>query len=115
MNRLSSAILTRVTWNLSQVRNITIYSTRQPFRKKGYFLTSTNSTCQVALSNILKEDGMRGLFTGAGPRSVWWFCVCSVFFASFERIRTYIHREVSQDVEAIKTTYTHMHDEKMQV
>jgi hypothetical protein len=47
---------------------------------------------QVALGNVLKEDGVRGLFTGAGPRSVWWFCVCSVFFASFERIRTHIHK-----------------------
>jgi len=46
---------------------------------------------KTVLGSILKEQGLRGLFAGAGPRAAWWFAVCSVFFATFERVRTHIH------------------------
>jgi len=48
--------------------------------------TATRSMRQ-AFAAVLKEEGPSGLFAGAGPRAAWWFCVCSIFFASFERIR----------------------------
>ena len=32
--------------------------------------------------------GAVGLLAGAGPRSAWWFCVSSVFFGTYERLRS---------------------------
>jgi hypothetical protein len=45
--------------------------------------------------SILAEDGMRGLFAGAAPRSGWWFCVCSIFFATFERVRSQLDSAIA--------------------
>lgn len=46
-------------------------------------------TSQVPLSmgEAVRSIGPLGLFTGAGPRSAWWFCVSSIFFSSFGRLR----------------------------
>ncbi|KAI8910237.1 mitochondrial carrier domain-containing protein [Gorgonomyces haynaldii] len=33
---------------------------------------------------LVREGGLRNLFLGAGPRSVWWFMVCSIFFPIYE-------------------------------
>ena len=30
------------------------------------------------------QGGVPALFTGASARSVWWFCVCGMFFPSYE-------------------------------
>ncbi|KNC77610.1 hypothetical protein SARC_09931 [Sphaeroforma arctica JP610] len=56
---------------------------------------------KVVLNSILKEDGLRGLFIGAGARSTWWFCVCSVFFYTFERVRTHVHNTFSEDFNSL--------------
>jgi len=41
----------------------------------------------VGLREALHAVGPYGLFAGAGPRSAWWFCVCSIFFTTYERLR----------------------------
>ena len=33
------------------------------------------------------ENGIRSFFVGAGPRSCWWFCVCSIFFQTYEGMK----------------------------
>eukprot|EP00128_Syssomonas_multiformis_P017006 Colp12_sorted_trinity150504_noHs@31631 len=44
---------------------------------------------KYVITSILQERGPGGFFTGAMPRSGWWFCVCSIFFATMERVRSY--------------------------
>jgi hypothetical protein len=41
-------------------------------------------------ASIYRETGARGFFVGAGARSVWWFCVCSMFFPLYEAGKEYI-------------------------
>jgi len=50
-------------------------------------LEKPDRSMRTAFLGILRDEGARGLWIGALPRSGWWFCVCSIFFASFERIR----------------------------
>eukprot|EP00933_Yihiella_yeosuensis_P066555 TRINITY_DN70893_c0_g1_i1.p1 TRINITY_DN70893_c0_g1~~TRINITY_DN70893_c0_g1_i1.p1 ORF type:complete len:125 (-),score=13.73 TRINITY_DN70893_c0_g1_i1:83-457(-) len=45
------------------------------------------SRSSLTISEACREIGPTRLFLGAGPRSAWWFCVCSVFFATYERLR----------------------------
>lgn len=40
---------------------------------------------------VRTAGGPQGLFVGAGARSAWWFCVCSVFFPTYERLRVILH------------------------
>ncbi|KAI8052478.1 mitochondrial carrier domain-containing protein [Syncephalis plumigaleata] len=66
--------------------------------KQGVVGTSTASlTVREAARNIIAEarahprPGTLALgqvfFTGAIPRSVWWFCICSLFFPVYERTK----------------------------
>eukprot|EP01134_Creolimax_fragrantissima_P000193 CFRG0193T1 len=66
-----------------------------------------NRRMKVALNNVLRDEGIRGLFIGASPRSAWWFCVCSVFFYTFERVRTHIHNTLSEDMEYFEGVSKH--------
>eukprot|EP00127_Corallochytrium_limacisporum_P001868 Clim_evm23s88 gene=Clim_evmTU23s88 len=50
--------------------------------------TGKNLGTVAVLKQVLMEEGPAGLFVGAMPRAGWWFCVCSIFFASFERLRS---------------------------
>lgn len=47
----------------------------------------TSSGKSMSIREAVRAVGPYGLFTGAGPRSAWWFCVCSIFFTTFERLR----------------------------
>jgi len=38
-------------------------------------------------TQIWHEARIRGFFIGAIPRSSWWFCVCSIFFQTYESIK----------------------------
>eukprot|EP00927_Polykrikos_kofoidii_P033457 TRINITY_DN28287_c0_g1_i1.p1 TRINITY_DN28287_c0_g1~~TRINITY_DN28287_c0_g1_i1.p1 ORF type:complete len:367 (-),score=36.16 TRINITY_DN28287_c0_g1_i1:130-1230(-) len=51
---------------------------------KTRIMTASN---RLSLADAFRTVGPHGLFTGAGPRSAWWFCVCSIFFGTFERMR----------------------------
>ncbi|CAK9104736.1 S-adenosylmethionine carrier 1 [Durusdinium trenchii] len=42
----------------------------------------------MTIGQAFRSIGPTGLFAGAGPRSAWWFCVSSVFFATYERLRS---------------------------
>ena len=42
-------------------------------------------------SGIVRSEGWRGLMRGAGARSVWWFCVCGVFFPSYEQSKAVLY------------------------
>lgn len=43
----------------------------------------------MTFSQALRSGcGAVGLLAGAGPRSAWWFCVSSVFFGTYERLRS---------------------------
>merc|ERR1712118_449923 len=39
----------------------------------------------LTFTAALRTIGINQYFSGAGPRSAWWFGVSSIFFASFER------------------------------
>eukprot|EP00438_Fugacium_kawagutii_P036512 Skav217603 [mRNA] locus=scaffold2172:19179:23430:+ [translate_table: standard] len=45
------------------------------------------ATAALTFGEALRSVGPTGLFAGAGPRSAWWFCVSSVFFGTYERLR----------------------------
>ena len=40
---------------------------------------------------LVQEGGWGGLMRGAGARSVWWFCVCGVFFPSYETAKAVLY------------------------
>ena len=40
---------------------------------------------------LVQEGGWGGLMRGAGARSVWWFCVCGVFFPSYEQAKSVLY------------------------
>lgn len=47
---------------------------------------------------LVQQHGARSLMTGSFPRSLWWFCVCGVFFPAYERSKAalysvYNHRQ----------------------
>ena len=42
-------------------------------------------------SGLVRTEGWRGLMRGAGARSVWWFCVCGVFFPSYEQSKAVLY------------------------
>lgn len=42
-------------------------------------------------SELVRSEGWRGLMRGAGARSVWWFCVCGVFFPSYEQSKAVLY------------------------
>ena len=42
-------------------------------------------------SELVRSEGWRGLMRGAGARSVWWFCVCGVFFPSYEQSKAMLY------------------------
>lgn len=41
---------------------------------------------------LYKENGVGALFTGAVPRSIWWFTVCSVFFPIYETSKAFLRK-----------------------
>jgi solute carrier family 25 S-adenosylmethionine transporter 26 len=43
-----------------------------------------SKTISYVAKEILRDNGFRGFFIGAVPRSVWWFAVCSIFFPTYE-------------------------------
>ena len=45
-----------------------------------------------AAHEIVSKNGWKGLFTGAVPRSVWWFGVCGIFFPCYEETKASLHR-----------------------
>lgn len=44
-----------------------------------------------AYSQIVAQQGHRGLWTGCAPRSVWWFCVCGIFFPVYDWLHKSSH------------------------
>lgn len=44
---------------------------------------------------ILRQRGVSGLFSGAIPRSAWWFGVCSVFFPTYEATKEFMNSHES--------------------
>lgn len=50
----------------------------------------------LTMRDAARSIGPTGLFAGAGPRSSWWFCVASVFFACFERARVIIQNDADE-------------------
>jgi len=49
---------------------------------------------QMTVADAMRSIGVAGLCAGAVPRSCWWFCVCSIFFCSFERLRVTVQDHV---------------------
>ncbi|ORZ31679.1 mitochondrial carrier domain-containing protein [Catenaria anguillulae PL171] len=40
------------------------------------------------LTDIYRQDGgVKALYRGAVARSAWWFCVCSIFFPTYEAVK----------------------------
>ncbi|KAI8826182.1 mitochondrial carrier domain-containing protein [Fimicolochytrium jonesii] len=48
-------------------------------------IATTTPTPRTAISMI--PAASRAFFVGAAPRTVWWFCVCSMFFPIVERCK----------------------------
>ena len=46
-------------------------------------------------SELVRSEGWRGLMRGAGARSVWWFCVCGVFFPSYEQSKAVLYDAIN--------------------
>ena len=42
--------------------------------------TSAKYQMSMQIRSIYTESGIHWFFLGAVPRSVWWFCVCAIFF-----------------------------------
>eukprot|EP00928_Gymnodinium_smaydae_P082331 TRINITY_DN65691_c0_g1_i1.p1 TRINITY_DN65691_c0_g1~~TRINITY_DN65691_c0_g1_i1.p1 ORF type:complete len:357 (+),score=37.62 TRINITY_DN65691_c0_g1_i1:60-1130(+) len=42
---------------------------------------------RLTISSAVRGIPINDMFLGAGPRSAWWFGVCSIFFATYERLR----------------------------
>ena len=43
-------------------------------------------------AELVRQSGWSGLMRGAGARSVWWFCVCGVFFPSYEQAKSVLYQ-----------------------
>ncbi len=54
--------------------------------------TSTNATPSMVTvaRTVWRNQGIGGFFVGAIPRSVWWFCVCSIFFPTYEGMKRFL-------------------------
>ena len=59
----------------------------------------TSNTSLSFQEAVKGTNGLAGLFRGAAPRSAWWFCVSSVFFASYERLRAVLQQHVDSAVD----------------
>jgi solute carrier family 25 (mitochondrial S-adenosylmethionine transporter), member 26 len=51
--------------------------------------SASNSMFEVSKS-LYREGGTRMFFIGAIPRSAWWFCVCGIFFPTYETTKKYV-------------------------
>ena len=51
---------------------------------------SSPPTMYTTAQQIYTQYGLRGFFIGALPRSAWWFCVCSIFFPTYEVTKSFI-------------------------
>ena len=51
-------------------------------------MTATQALTFGDALRSVATTGATGLFAGAGARSAWWFCVSSVFFGTYERLRS---------------------------
>jgi hypothetical protein len=49
------------------------------------------SMTEVA-QTLYKQNGLRAFFTGAVPRSIWWFSVCSIFFPIYETSKAFLRQ-----------------------
>ena len=54
-------------------------------------------------SALYKSGGVRALFTGATARSVWWFCVCGMFFPSYEASKNILYRYYDEKIQRHQT------------
>eukprot|EP01135_Chromosphaera_perkinsii_P010056 Nk52_evm1s2001 gene=Nk52_evmTU1s2001 len=50
----------------------------------------TRPTFVSAARQLYGENGYRSFFVGAVPRSCWWFCVCSIFFQTYEGMKEFL-------------------------
>ncbi|KAI8895748.1 mitochondrial carrier domain-containing protein [Globomyces pollinis-pini] len=62
---------------------------------------SNNSIVKVA-KNIYLSNGPRSFFVGGAARSVWWFCVCSMFFPLYETGKDTLKMIPKRDNDYIK-------------
>eukprot|EP00434_Breviolum_minutum_P043288 symbB.v1.2.038580.t1/scaffold6063.1/size21276/2 len=55
----------------------------------------------MTFSQALRSGcGAVGLLAGAGPRSAWWFCVSSIFFGTYERLRSSFQEKLESSHQA---------------
>ena len=59
-------------------------------------MTATQALTFGEALRSVATTGATGLFAGAGPRSAWWFCVSSVFFGTYERLRSSFQRKLEE-------------------
>lgn len=55
---------------------------------KTRIMTSDVSSIRNAGKDIYRHIGVSGFFSGGASRSVWWFCVCSIFFPTYETLKS---------------------------
>ena len=64
-------------------------------------------------TELVREGGYGGLMRGAAARSLWWFCVCGVFFPAYEQSKAVLyelvnhHQHEQQHPHAIRTAARH--------
>lgn len=59
-------------------------------------MTATQALTFGDALRSVATTGATGLFAGAGPRSAWWFCVSSVFFGTYERLRSSFQQKLEE-------------------
>ncbi|KAI8806129.1 mitochondrial carrier domain-containing protein [Cladochytrium replicatum] len=60
-------------------------------------MTTGAGVREVVLSVREGPNPIRTAFTGAGARSLWWFCVCSMFFPMYERTKEFVRDRIDPE------------------
>ncbi|KAF9987639.1 hypothetical protein BGZ65_002728 [Modicella reniformis] len=71
------------------VQEITMTSiSREMYREAIMKAMKTSAHSNAVVRSMRLGQGIYGaFFVGAVPRSLWWFCVCSIFFSTYEAMK----------------------------
>ena len=100
----SSGAVAGFTTTPADVLKTRIMTSAIPSSTGGKLLTMSLTD---AYQQTIQHSGIRGLFVGSIPRSIWWFGVCGIFFPCYEQSKAAVHY-----YHAVK--HGHIHDDMIQ-